>query len=100
MSPYDVVSSYLAVSSLPFAGRFVFCYGIHKITPICAFHSRMPYLSGLSSVCKAASDKSSYLILFISELALHLVILSVDLRDSLLEARSGVNTFFMALHRA
>ena len=49
MSPYCVVSSYLAVSSLPFAGRFVFCYGIHKITPICAFHSELPFLSGLSS---------------------------------------------------
>ena len=97
MSPYDVVSSYLAVSSLPFAGRFVFCYGIHKITPICAFHSRMPYLSGLSSDA-CISDKSSYLILFISELALHLVILRVDLRNSLLEARSDVNTFFMTLH--
>ena len=24
-------------------GRFVFCYGIHKITPICAFHSRSPF---------------------------------------------------------
>ena len=43
MSPHGVVSSCLAVSPLPFAGRSVFCYGIHKITPICAFHSRLPF---------------------------------------------------------
>ena len=29
--------------TLALIGRSVFCYGIHKITPICAFHSRMPY---------------------------------------------------------
>ena len=43
MSPYNVVSSCLAVSPLPPKRRFVFCYGIHKITPICAFHSRVPF---------------------------------------------------------
>ena len=43
MSPYNVVSSYLAVSPLPPKRRSVFCYGIHKITPICAFHSEMLY---------------------------------------------------------
>ena len=42
MSPYNVVSSCLAVSPLPFR-RFIFCYGIHKITPICDFHSRVPF---------------------------------------------------------
>ena len=29
--------------TLTLFGRSVFCYGIHKITPICAFHSRMPF---------------------------------------------------------
>ena len=61
MSPYDVVSSYLAVSSLPPKRRFVFCYGIHKITPICAFHSRIlcPVRTFLWCV---TSDRSFYLV--------------------------------------
>jgi len=29
--------------TLTLVGRSVFCCGIHKITPICAFHSRMPF---------------------------------------------------------
>ena len=59
MSPYNVVSSCLAVSSLPPKRRFVFCYGIHKITPICAFHSGLPYLSGLSSEGNLQRQKRS-----------------------------------------
>ena len=50
--------------TLTLVGRSVFCYGIHKITPICAFHSGMPSLSGLSSET-GFSDKSSYLIIYI-----------------------------------
>ena len=81
MSPYNVVSSYLAVSPLPPERRFVFCYGIHKITPICAFHSRMPLPVRTFLWC-VTSDRS-FCLLFVAELALEFVILSVNLLNSL-----------------
>ena len=99
MSPYNVVSSCLAVSPLPPKRRFVFCYGIHKITPICAFHSRM--LCPVRTFLTRRRDKSSYLYvneLFISELTLDTVIFSVKTLDLLAESRRDVLAMLVALH--
>ena len=59
-----------------------------------------PFQSGLSSEADAsATSHSAYFKeLFISELALHLVILGVDLLNSLYQSRSDVFTVFVALH--
>ena len=46
MLPFNVVSSCLAFSPLPFSfriGAVVFCYPSHKLSPICAFHSALPF---------------------------------------------------------
>ena len=100
MSPYDVVSSYLAVSPLPCGGLF-FCYGLHKITPICAFHSRILY-PVRTFLWWYTSDRSFYLyfneLFLVAEFALEIVILCVYLLDSLYEAWSDVFAMFVALH--
>ena len=80
--------------------RFVFCYGVHKITPICAFHSRAPY--PVRTVLTRRRDRSFYLyikeLFLIAELALHFIVLSVYLLDSLYEAWSDVLATLVALH--
>ena len=42
VSPRPVVSSCLTFSPLPLRA-VIFCYGLHKIAPICAFHSGLPF---------------------------------------------------------
>ena len=52
--------------TLTLDGRSVFCYGVHKITPICAFHSRMPFpvRTFLSRKFSRATSRSTYLYLY------------------------------------
>ena len=80
--------------------RFVFCYGVHKITPICAFHSRAPY--PVRTFLTRRRDRSFYLyikeLFLIAELALQLVVLCVYFFYCLHEARSDVLATLVALH--
>ena len=100
MSPYDVVSSYLAVSPLPCGGLFSVTACI-KLLPSVLSTAGCPFQSGLSSGA-STSDRSSYLYLnelfLVTELALKFVILCVDLLNSLHKAWSYVLAAFVTLH--
>ena len=101
MSPYNVVSSYLAVSPLPCGGLFSVTAFI-KLLPSVLSTAGCPFQSGLSSVNKY-SDRSFYLYfeeLFLeAEFALKLVVLCIDLLNGLDQTRSDIFTMFVALHR-
>ena len=61
ISLYTVVSSCLAFSPLPLRA-VVFCYGLLKITPHCAFHSRVPCPARtFLTPPEAERDRSSHL---------------------------------------
>ena len=75
MSPYNVVSSYLAVSSLPCGGLFSVTAFI-RLLPSVLSTAGCPCQSGLSSIISDNSDRSFYLFLFlVAEFALELVVL-------------------------
>ena len=81
--------------TLTLIGRSVFCYGLHKITPICDFHSRILY--PVRTFLTRRRDRSFYL-LFITEFALDLVILCVHSLHFFFECWSYVLTVLVALH--
>ena len=97
MSPYNVVSSYLAVSSLPCGGLFSVT-ACKRLLPSVLSTAEYSTQSGLSSEANL-SDRSFYLYLFlIAEFALELVVLCIDLCNCFLERWSDVLAALMALH--
>ena len=100
MSPYNVVSSCLAVSPLPFGGLFSVTAFI-RLLPSVLSTAGCPCQSGLSSEApKETLQRQIVLpILFlITELALHFVVLGVDLLHSLDKTWSDILTTLVALH--
>lgn len=64
MSPPAVVSSCLTFSPLPLRA-VIFCYGIRKITPTCAFHSRVPFPVRTFLTHTGATGHSAFIIFYI-----------------------------------